>query len=137
MRISDWSSDVCSSDLPPARCSAASTSAATCRRRRARATEIAVEVRDALARGIDRNTWMGTEARAEAKAKLANLKIEVGAPVRDLDFSVQPMGPGSFGSKMLIASTRRHRTEMKRISPGNASRAWTVTTHHPTTPYHT
>ena len=102
---------------------------------RARAAEIAVEVRDALGRGIDRNTWMSPQAKAEAKAKLANLKIEVGAPMRDLDFTVQPMGRGSFGGNMLIASTWRHREEMKRIGRGNADRRWNVLPQQPALAY--
>ena len=93
---------------------------------RARANEIAIQVRDALGRGIERNTWMSPAAKTEAKAKLAKLKIEIGAPARDLDYSVQPMGRGSFGGNMLIASTWRHREEMKRIGRGNADRRWNV-----------
>ena len=41
-------------------------------------------------------------AQLEAKAKLDKLKIEVGTPRRDLDYTVQPMGRGSFGGNMLI-----------------------------------
>ncbi len=93
---------------------------------RARALEIATQVRDALGRGIDRSTWMSAPAKAEAKSKLAQTRIEVGAPARDLDYSVQPMGRGSFGSNMLIASTWRHREEMRRIGRGNAERRWDV-----------
>jgi putative endopeptidase len=85
-----------------------------------------VAVRDALGRGIDRNSWMSPAARTEAKAKLAKTGIEIGAPARDLDYSVQPMGRGSFGSNMLIASTWRHREEMRRIGRGNAERRWDV-----------
>jgi len=102
---------------------------------RARATEIATQVRDALGRGIDRNTWMSTTAKTEAKAKLDKLKIEIGAPQRDLDYSVQPMGRGSFGGNMLIASTWRHREEMKRIGRGNADRRWDVLPQQPTLAY--
>src|SRR4249919_24892 len=102
---------------------------------RARATEIATQVRDALGRGIDRNTWMSTTAKTEAKAKLGKLKIEIGAPKRDLDYSVQPMGRGSFGGNMLIASTWRHREEMKRIGRGNADRRWDVLPQQPTLAY--
>jgi len=102
---------------------------------RARATEIAAQVRDALNRGIDRNTWMSTPARTEAKAKLARMKIDVGAPARELDFSVQPMGRGSFGSNMLIASTWRHREEMRRIGSGNADRRWSVQPQQPSLSY--
>lgn len=93
---------------------------------RARAEEIAAQVRDALAASIDRDARLGDAARAEAKAKLAAVRIEVGAPRRDLDYTVQPMGRGSFGSNMLIASTWRHREEMRRIGRGNADRRWDV-----------
>lgn len=102
---------------------------------RARATDIAIQVRDALGRGIDRNGWMSATARTEAKAKLARLKIEIGAPARDLDYSVQPMGRGSFGGNMLIASTWRHREEMKRIGRGNADRRWNVLPQQPALAY--
>jgi len=102
---------------------------------RARAQEIAVQVRDALGRGIDRNTWMSEAAKTEARAKLAALKIEVGAPARDLDYTVQPMGRGSFGSNMLIASTWRHREEMRRIGAANAERRWDVLPQQPALAY--
>jgi putative endopeptidase len=102
---------------------------------RTRATEIATQVRDALGRGIDRNTWMSAAAKTEAKAKLDKLKIEIGAPKRDLDYSVQPMGRGSFGGNMLIASTWRHREEMKRIGRGNADRRWDVLPQQPALAY--
>ena len=102
---------------------------------RARATEIATQVRDALGRGLDRNSWMSAAAKAEAKAKLAKLKIEIGAPARDLDYTVQPMGRGSFGGNMLIASTWRHREEMKRIGRGNADRRWNVLPQQPALAY--
>jgi putative endopeptidase len=102
---------------------------------RSRAETIVEQVRDALARGIDRNTWMSEPTKAEAKAKLAKLKIEIGAPKRDLDYSVQPMGRGSFGSNMLIASTWHHREEMKRIGRGNADRRWDVLPQQPALAY--
>jgi len=101
----------------------------------ARAMEIATQVRAALGRGIDRNTWMSAAAKVEAQSKLAKLKIEIGAPARDLDYSVQPMGRGSFGSNMLIASTWRHREEMRRIGKGNADRRWSVLPQQPALAY--
>ncbi|MEL1263844.1 M13 family metallopeptidase [Pseudoxanthomonas putridarboris] len=100
-----------------------------------RAEQIAAQVRDALGRGIERNTWMSEVAKTEAKAKLDRLKIEVGTPKRDLDYSVQPMGRGSFGGNMLIASTWRHREEMKRIGKGNADRRWDVLPQQPALAY--
>jgi putative endopeptidase len=102
---------------------------------RARAQDIATQVRDALGRGIDRAAWMAPATRAQAKAKLAQLKIEVGAPARDLDYTVQPMGRGSFGGNMLIASTWRHREEMKRIGRGNADRRWPMLPQQPALAY--
>lgn len=102
---------------------------------RAQAQDIATQVRDALGRGIDRAAWMSPGTRAQAKAKLAQLKIEVGVPARDLDYTVQPMGRGSFGGNMLIASTWRHREEMKRIGRGNADRRWPVLPQQPALAY--
>ncbi|GAB2505032.1 M13 family metallopeptidase [Pseudoxanthomonas sangjuensis] len=102
---------------------------------RTRAADIAAQVRDALERGLQGNAWMSAEAKAEAKAKLSALKIEIGTPKRDLDYSVQPMGRGSFGSNVLIASTWRHREEMKRIGKGNADRRWNVLPQQPALAY--
>jgi len=94
--------------------------------RKAQAEWIAGGVRDQLAQALQREGWMDAASRAEARAKLDRMKIEVGAPRRDLDYTVQPMGRGSFGSNMLIASTWHHREEMKRIGKHNADRRWDV-----------
>ena len=102
---------------------------------RARAQEIATQVRDALARGVDRAAWMSAPAKAEAKAKLAALQVQVGPSARDPDFSVQPMGRGSFGANMLIASTWRHREEMRRIGRGNAQARWDAPQQNPALHY--
>ncbi len=101
----------------------------------ARAEAIAAQVRDALGRGIEGNSWMSDTAKAEAKNKLAQLKIEVGTPHRDMDYSIQPMGRGSFGSNMLIASTWHHREKMKLIGRGNADRRWDVLPQQPALAY--
>src|SRR3546814_16014607 len=45
------------------------------------------------------------------------------------------MGRGSFGGNMLIASTWRHREEMKRIGNANASRRWDVLAQQPALAY--
>ncbi|WP_133499669.1 M13-type metalloendopeptidase [Cognatilysobacter terrigena] len=102
---------------------------------RTQAEQIATQVRDALSAMVDRDTRLGAGAKTEAKAKLAALKVEVGAPRRDLDYTVQPMGRGSFGSNMLIASTWRHREEMRRIGRGNADRRWDVLPQQPALTY--
>lgn len=102
---------------------------------KSKAEAIAQQVRDALGRGIERNAWMSAPAKAEAKSKLDRLKIEIGTPRRDLDYTVQPMGRGSFGSNMLIASSWRHGQEMKRIGRGNADRRWDVLPQQPALAY--
>jgi putative endopeptidase len=102
---------------------------------RARAETIAGEVRDALVRAVNDATWLSDAARAEATAKATRLRIEIGAPERDLDFTVQPTGRGSFGGNMLIASTWHHREEMRRIGRKNASRRWDVLPQEPAVAY--
>lgn len=102
---------------------------------RARAQQIAEQVRDALALALQHDGRLSAEARTEAQAKLAALKVEIGSPARDLDFTVQPMGRGSFGGNMLIAATWRHREEMKRIGQGNADRRWDVLPQQPALHY--
>lgn len=102
---------------------------------RARAQQIADHVRDALGAALQRDTRLGPQAKAEAQSKLSKLGIEIGAPARDLDFTVQPMGRGSFGGNMLIASAWRHREEMKRIGRGNADRRWDVLPQQPALAY--
>ncbi|MGY0798985.1 M13-type metalloendopeptidase [Lysobacter sp. A286] len=102
---------------------------------KARALEIAGHVRDALGVALQGDSRLGPEARAEAAAKLAALKIEIGTPARDLDYTVQPMGRGSFGGNMLIASTWRHREEMRRIGEDNAGRRWNVLPQQPALAY--
>ncbi|HVI26408.1 MAG TPA: M13 family metallopeptidase [Xanthomonadaceae bacterium] len=102
---------------------------------RARAQEIATGVRDALGRALARADWMSPAAKAEAQAKLAALRIEVGAPEHDPDFTIQPMGRGSFGANMLIASAWRHREEMRRIGKGNAALRWDVLPQQPALHY--
>ena len=103
---------------------------------RRHAADIAGQVRDALLRNVGNSSWMGDAAKAEASAKLGKLRIEVGTPRRDLDYTVQPMGRGSFGGNMLIASTWRHREEMKRIGRGNADRRWDVLPQQPALAYY-
>lgn len=102
---------------------------------RERADVIAREVKGALGTSIERNTWMDAQTKIEARTKLDRLKIEIGKPRSDLDFSVQPMGRGSFGGNILIASTWHHREEMKRIGRANADRRWDVLPQYPALSY--
>lgn len=99
------------------------------------AESIADQVRDALVQQVNASTALGDAAKAEAAKKLERLRIEIGAPRGDLDYSVQPMGRGSFGGNMLIASTWRHRHEMRRIGKGNADRRWDVLPQQPALAY--
>lgn len=93
------------------------------------------KLRDAQIAAVIRNPNLGEAAKSEARAKLEAMKIEIGAPQRDLDYSVQPMGRGSFGGNMLIATTWRHREEMKRIGQSNADRRWDVLPQQPALAY--
>ena len=102
---------------------------------KSRAQEIATAVRNAMGAALDRDTRLGPQAKAEAKAKLAAMKIEVGTPSRDLDYTIQPMGRGSFGGNMLIASTWHHAQEMRRIGAENADRRWNVLPQQPALAY--
>ncbi|MFZ5636967.1 MAG: M13-type metalloendopeptidase [Pseudomonadota bacterium] len=102
---------------------------------RERADTVARAVKEAMGTAIDRNTWMDAQARTEARAKLDRVKIEIGAPRSELDFATQPMGRGSFGGNILIASTWHHREEMRRIGRGNADRRWDVLPQYPALTY--
>ena len=102
---------------------------------RARAELVSGQVRDALARSIERSAWMSDAAKTEAAAKLAKLRIQIGAPVEDIDYTVQPMGRASFGSNMLIASTWRHAQEMRRIGRPDVARRWDLLPQNPALAY--
>ena len=102
---------------------------------RARADVIARGIKESLGNAIERNTWMDAQTKIEARTKLDRVKIEIGKPRSDLDFSVQPMGRGSFGGNILIASTWHHREEMKRIGRANAERRWDVLPQYPALSY--
>ncbi|AWV06780.1 M13 family metallopeptidase [Marilutibacter maris] len=92
----------------------------------ARAEQIVAQVKASLRAAMERNARFSAAAKTVAMAKLDNLKVEVGVPKRDLDYTVQPMGRGSFGGNMLIASTWRHGSEMARIGRDTGSRRWDV-----------
>lgn len=102
---------------------------------RERADTIARSVKEALGNAIERNSWMDAPTKIEARSKLDRVKIEIGKPRSDLDFSAQPMGRGSFGGNILIASTWHHREEMKRIGRSNADRRWDVLPQYPALGY--
>ena len=102
---------------------------------RREAEQIALQVRDALKQAVKDNPLLQDGARSEALRKLDRLRIEIGVPTYDVDFSLQPMGRGSFGSNMLIASTWRHRMEMRRIGKNSAARRWDVLPQQPALAY--
>jgi putative endopeptidase len=102
---------------------------------RERAEAVAREVRDAAIAAVDSNTWMDAAAKTEAKAKLERMKFAIGKPRVELDFTLQPMGRGSFGSNVLIASTWQHREDMRKIGRNNADRRWDVLPQFPVLSY--
>lgn len=99
------------------------------------AESIAASVKNALIDAITRNTQMSASAKEVALAKARKIGIEVGYPRRDLDYTIQPLGRGSFGGNILIASTWQHAQEMKRIGKGNADRRWDVLPQSPVIAY--
>lgn len=102
---------------------------------RKQAEAIADQIRDTLAKQLAGGSLLGDAAKEEARRKLERLRVEIGTPRYDLDYTVQPMGRGSFGGNMLIASTWRHGQEMKRIGKGNANRRWDVLPQQPALAY--
>ena len=102
---------------------------------RRQAEQIALQVRDALKQAVAGSHRMSETAKAEAVKKLERLRIEIGVPAYDIDYTIQPMGRGSFGSNMLIASTWRHAQEMRRIGRKNAVRRWDVLPQQPALAY--
>jgi putative endopeptidase len=102
---------------------------------RRRAGVLVDEIREAQIAAVERAPWLSAEAKTEARAKLDALKIEIGTSRRGVDYTVQPMGRGSFGGNILIASTWRHREEMKRIGKGNADRRWDLLPQQPAVAY--
>lgn len=102
---------------------------------RRQAEKIALQVRDALKQAVAGSHRMSDAAKAEAARKLERLRIEIGVPAYDIDYTIQPMGRGSFGSNMLIASTWRHAQEMRRIGKKNAARRWDVLPQQPALAY--
>lgn len=93
---------------------------------RKQAEHIAHQVLEALKAKVANSPHWDAASKTEATNKLSATKIEIGTPPYDLDYTVQPMGRGSFGSNMLIASTWRHTQEMKRIGKAGTSRRWDV-----------
>lgn len=102
---------------------------------RSQAEAISNQVRIALQQSIASSHLLGAQAKAEALAKLEKLRIEIGTPRYDIDYTIQPMGRGSFGSNLLIASTWRHTQEMRRIGKGSAHRRWDVLPQQPALAY--
>lgn len=101
----------------------------------ARAETIAVQVRDALARGIDSNTWMSPQARAEARTRLEGLTIAVGAPAPQVgDEALPALDRASFGSNVLAAAALRHRMQMQRLGRQDEP-VWTVLPQQPALQY--
>ena len=79
---------------------------------------------------VDRSPWMSAVAKAEAKAKLDKLKIEIGTPRRDLDYTRAADGPRQLrrqhADRLDLAPSRRneaHRSRQRRSSLGRAAAA--------------
>src|SRR5690606_13591308 len=51
------------------------------------AAEVADNIRQAQIAALDQAAWLSPASRTEARAKLAALKIEIGTPRRDVDYT--------------------------------------------------
>lgn len=90
----------------------------------AQATAIADGMRDAVGRGIDRTTWMGSATRRAARAKLATLRIEIGQPQQPLDFADVSFSRDNYAGNVLAAAAWRHKRAMARIGTTGAEPRW-------------
>src|SRR3546814_1848525 len=112
MRISDWSSDVCSSDLakyfPP------ETKAAM---------DILVKnVLAALDTRITNLTWMQPETKVKAKKKLANFTTKIGYPDRWKDYSKLEIKADDLFGNALRSNQFAHDDNISRL--GGPIRRW-------------
>jgi putative endopeptidase len=102
----------------------------------ARAGEIAGLVRAALARGLERSTWLSAQARSEGHAKLEALAIEVGAPAHAPDPATLPaLDRGNYGGNVLAAAAWRQRHDLGRIGSSAATLPWPMPAHQPALAY--
>jgi putative endopeptidase len=102
----------------------------------ARAGEIADQVRAALARGLERSTWLSAQARSEGRSKLDALAIEVGAPAHAPDpASLPALDRGNYGGNVLAAAAWRQRHDLARIGSGAATLPWPMSAHQPSLAY--
>lgn len=103
-----------------------------------RATEITSNVRRALETAIESDPRLGAPAKAEAKAKLAALRVDIGAPPSDMGATaagLPALERASFGGNVLKASAWRHAAEMRRIGTSGADRANNVLPQQPVLAY--
>ncbi|MBS7456205.1 M13-type metalloendopeptidase [Coralloluteibacterium stylophorae] len=87
---------------------------------------IGAGLKTALGESIDAANWLGDDAKAEARAKLEALDIEIGAPQqRRIDFSALQFDRARFAANVLAVAAERHRQEMARIGKDDAAeRRW-------------
>jgi len=104
---------------------------------RTAATQIASNIRAALQRSVDGNTWMSQSAKAEAIAKLNALSIEIAAPEGlDEDDTLPDFSFGSFAHLHVESSRWRMAQEMRRIGrTDDSARRWDVLPQEPVLAY--
>jgi len=104
---------------------------------RTAATQIASNIRTALQRSVDGNTWMSQSAKAEALAKLNALSIEIAAPEGlDEDDTLPDFSFGSFAHLYVESSRWRMAQEMRRIGrTDDSARRWDVLPQEPVLAY--
>ncbi len=89
------------------------------------ATHVADGLRAAAKDAIAHNAWMDEPTRTAAQAKLDKLRIEIGAPARDVSLTGLALGSG-FANDMLAAAAWSHQRDMAAIGKRTSERRWPV-----------
>src|SRR3546814_838758 len=115
MRISDWSSDVCSSDLyfPPAA--------------KARAQELVDNVRNALKARIEGLAWMSDETKARALEKWSTFLPKIGYPDTWRSWDGLEIVPGDYFANVLAANAFNERYDLDEIGKPTDRYEWHMT----------
>jgi len=82
---------------------------------RAQVTEMTRNLKSAMGRRIQGNSWMTPPTKARALAKLANLRVEVGGQTPPRDYSKLEVKPGEAFENLLRAQAFTHQRVVGRL----------------------
>ncbi|HZH43362.1 MAG TPA: M13 family metallopeptidase [Lysobacter sp.] len=101
---------------------------------RQRAETIAQQVREQLLAALARDPRLAEPAKAQARARIESLTIEIGAPRAGDDAALPAFDRANFGANVLAAAAWRQRHAIARIGRP-APPAWGVLPHEPALAY--